>query len=217
MSPAAFRLGFWSCLASFVAIVGYGGAQIAQVLGLVGYPLADVMIYGFSLCIAPPYLLSLVALQETISADRRMWMRAALLFGAIYVTYVALMYSVQLVTVIPRAPKAPDQGVLGVSPQSLFWVIDGLGYLSMGAASLFAGVALRGAGQGEWAQRLLLANGLITPVIGFVYVYPHFSNGLLMLGAPWLITAPGSMLALALYFRSLAWNGRGESASSRCC
>ena len=202
MNPAAARLGFWSSLAALTATLGYGVVQLAQVLGLVGYPAADMLIYGFSICIAPPFLLALVALHESLEPERRMWTRAALLFGAIYVTYVALMYAVQLTTVIPRAPRSPDQGVLGVTPQSLFWVIDGLGYVSMGVASLFAGLALAPRGPGVWARRLLLANGLITPVIAFVYLYPHFSTGLLLLGSPWLITAPGSMAALAVYFRS---------------
>ena len=202
MSPAARRLGFRSSLAAFMATLGYGTVQIVQVLGLIGYPAADVLIYSFSICIAPPFLLALVALHESLPPERRMWTRAALMFGAIYVTYVALMYAVQLSTVIPRSPRSPDQGLLGVTPQSLFWVIDGLGYVSMGVASLFAGMALSASGPGLWARRLLLANGLITPVIAFVYLYPHFSTALLLLGSPWLITAPGSMAALAVYFRS---------------
>lgn len=202
MSRAAARLGFWSSMAALVATLGYGVIQIAQVLGMVGYPAADMLIYGFSICIAPPFLLALVALHESLAPERRMWSRAALMFGAIYVTYVALMYAVQLTTVIPRAPRSPDLGVLGVTPQSLFWVIDGLGYVAMGIASLFGGLALDARGAGAWARRLLLANGLLTPVIAFVYLYPHFSTGLLFLGAPWMITAPGSMAALAVYFRS---------------
>lgn len=213
MSSAASRLGFWSSLAALAAILGYGVAQIAQVLGLVAYPAADVMIYGFSLCIAPPFLLAMAALHDGAAPERRIWTSAAQLFAAIYVTYVALMYAVQLFGVIPRAPRTPDQGVLGVTPQSLFWIVDGLGYVAMGVAALFAGLSLDRAGPGAWARRLLLAHGLITPVIAFVYVWPHFSTGLLMLGSPWLITAPGSMLALAGYFRRTG-QGRDQVRTS---
>jgi hypothetical protein len=186
-----------------VAILSYGVAQIGQVLGLIGPPAADALIYAASLGIAPPFLMAMVALHETIVPERRMWSGAALLFAAIYVTYVALTYAVQLSAVLPTTMSAPAQEVLGVRPQSLFWVVDGLGYISMGIATLLAGLAVTAAAPGLWARRLLLANGLVTPLIAVVYFYPRFSVGLLMLGSPWLVTAGGSMLALAVYFRSL--------------
>jgi hypothetical protein len=47
----------------------------------------------------------------------------------------------------------------------------------------------------------LLANALMTPVIATIYFYPTFSITLLLFGLPWAITAPGSMLLLALFFR----------------
>jgi len=40
-------------------------------------------------------------------------------------------------------------------------------------------------------------------VVAFVYLYPQFSNGLLMLASPWSVTACGSLLLLAAYFRRL--------------
>ncbi|WP_295711429.1 hypothetical protein [Mucilaginibacter sp.] len=46
----------------------------------------------------------------------------------------------------------------------------------------------------------LIANALMIPFIGFAYFYPHFSTWVLLLGAPWLITAPGSILLLANFF-----------------
>ena len=46
-----------------------------------------------------------------------------------------------------------------------------------------------------------LANGLFTPVIAFVYFYPQFSYGLLLLALPWVITVPGSIFLLALSFK----------------
>jgi hypothetical protein len=38
-------------------------------------------------------------------------------------------------------------------------------------------------------------------MIALVYFYPRFSIPLLFLGTPWLVTAPGSFLLLALMFR----------------
>lgn len=42
----------------------------------------------------------------------------------------------------------------------------------------------------------------MTPIIAVVYFYRTFSTALLMLGSPWIVTAAGSMLCLALYFKS---------------
>jgi len=90
-----------------------------------------------------------------------------LLFGVIYVTYVVLMYTVQLSVVIPKSMHSPSNDVLGVAPQTLFWDIDALGYISMGISTLFAALALPRTGNGIWARRFLLSNAVITPVIAF--------------------------------------------------
>jgi hypothetical protein len=39
------------------------------------------------------------------------------------------------------------------------------------------------------------------PLIGIVYFYPKFSTGLLLLALPWVITANGSTLLLAVLFK----------------
>src|SRR5262249_22506512 len=46
-----------------------------------------------------------------------------------------------------------------------------------------------------------LANGLFTAVIAFVYWYPVFSTKLLLLASPWVVTGPGSIWLLAIYFK----------------
>ena len=48
-----------------------------------------------------------------------------------------------------------------------------------------------------------IANGLVIPLISVVYFYPYFSDSILLLGLPWAITAPGSMLVLAIWFTRL--------------
>ncbi len=73
-----------------------------------------------------------------------------------------------------------------------------MGYIAMGLATLFAAGAF--APSQKWARRFFLANGFFTAVITFVYFYPQFSTRILLLGAPWIITAPGAILALALCF-----------------
>jgi hypothetical protein len=204
MNETSPKLGFCASIAAFVAAVAYGAAQIAQILNIAGYPLADILIYGASLCISVPFLIAILALHDIVEPRKRLWTSGALLFGLMYTTYVVLMYAVQLSVVIPRSMarsiESPSDSILSVAPQTLFWTIDGLGYISMGISTLFAALSLPRAGPGVWARRFMLANAAITPVIAFVYFYPHFSLGILLLGSPWLVTAPGSLLALASYF-----------------
>jgi hypothetical protein len=203
MNEASPKLGFYASVVAFFAAVAYGIAQIAQILGIASYPLADILIYGASLCISVPFLIAMLSLHDTVETRQRLWACGALLFGVMYVTYVALMYTVQLSVVIPKSMESPSNSVLGVAPQTLFWTIDGLGYVSMGVSTLFAALSLPQTGPGMWARRFMFANAMITPIIAFIYFYPHFSLGVLLLGTPWLVTAPGSLLALASYFRTI--------------
>ncbi len=89
---------------------------------------------------------------------------------------------------------------LDQTPHSLFWNFDALGYIFMGLTTLFAVPVFAKTGTELWVRRAFLANGLVTPLIAFVYFYPTFSERLLMIGFPWAVTAPGSMLLLALLF-----------------
>lgn len=202
MRKTAAKIGYYASLASFLAAAGYSLAQIAQVLGAISYPLADILIFGTSLCIAVPFPIVVLALHDVVDEHRRLWARGALLFSVMYATYAALVYTVQLGTVIPGSPDVPAAGVLAVSPQSMFWDIDALAYIAMGISTTFMALSLPQAGRGAWARALLLANGFMTPVIVFIYFYPHFSTAILLVGSPWIITAPGSLLALAIFFRS---------------
>jgi hypothetical protein len=203
MNAVTPKLGFYTSIISLIAAVSYGVVQILQVLGILNYPLADILIYGTSLCISVPFLIAILALHDTIGSRQRLWTSGALAFAVMYVTYVALMYTVQLSVVIPKSMGSPSTDLLGVAPQTLFWDIDALGYIAMGISTLFAAFAFPRVGPGIWARTFLLSNGIITPVIAFIYFYPHFSIGVLLLGLPWLVTAPGSLLALACYFHGL--------------
>lgn len=127
MNEVSPKLGFYASVVAFFAAVAYGVAQIAQILSAVSYPLADILIYGASICISVPFLVAMLSLHDTMESRQRVWTSGALLFGVMYVTYVALMYTVQLSVVIPKSMESPSSSILGVAPQTLFWTIDGLG------------------------------------------------------------------------------------------
>jgi hypothetical protein len=198
LNETVYKTGFWFALVAFVAAVGFDLAQVLQIIGALGTPWDEIFIYGFSLFIAAPFLLAMVALHSVTPEQKRFWSLAAVLFTVMYATYVSLNYVVQLTAVIPYA--APDPAIVQ-TPHSLFWTADALGYITLGLATLFAVPLFAKQGVQKWVRWFFLANGLVTPLISFVYFFPDFSVGLLLLGVPWIVTATGSMLVLALFFR----------------
>ena len=197
------KVGFWFALAAFVASIGYDVVQILQIIGSVKYPLDAILIYGFSLGIPVPFVIAMVALHYSAPNDRKIWTHIALLFAVIYTTYVTLNYVVQLATVIPASLSGTldEIRILDQTPHSLFWDVDALGYIFLALSTLFASFLFSNRGFERWVKWFFLANFLVTPLIGFVYFYPNFSYTLLLLATPWVITASGSMLVLALYFK----------------
>jgi hypothetical protein len=66
MNEASRKLGLCASVIAFMAAVAYGVAQTIQVLNIVSYPLADILIYGTSLCISVPFLITILALHDTV-------------------------------------------------------------------------------------------------------------------------------------------------------
>ena len=193
-----YKIGFWSAGVAFVAALGFSVVQILQVIGILTNPWDAILIYAFSLFIATPFMLSMLALHYVTPEDKRFWSHAAVLFSSMYAIYVTLNYVVQLTAVIPYAAPEP---VLIQTPHSLFWTVDALGYIALGLATLFAVPLFAKKGLQKWIRWFFLANFLVTPLISFVYFYPVFSTTLLLLGFPWIVTVLGSIAALALFFR----------------
>ena len=203
MARTISEVGYWSGLAAFASAAAYAVVQILQVVGLLRFPLDEILIYGTSLCIVAPLVLEIIALHHLTSQDKRYWTHAALIFTTIYAVFVTANYVVQLATVIPAKVGGGAQAirVLEQSPHSLFWDYDAVGYISMGLATLLAAPALSNVGFERWVRLSLIANALVTPLISIVYFYPTYSTKLLFLGFPWAITAPLFMLMLAILLR----------------
>ena len=197
------EVGYWSGLAAFASASAYVVVQILQIIGVLRFPLDEILIYGTSLCIVVPFVLEILALHYLTSHDKRFWTHAALIFTTIYAVFVTANYVVQLATVIPAKQSGAAEAirVLEQTPHSLFWNYDAVGYLSMGLATLVAVPALSNVGFERWVRFSLIANALVTPLISIVYFYPTYSTKLLFLGFPWAITAPLFMLMLALMLR----------------
>ncbi len=204
MDSNIYKIGFWSGVSAFIFNALFVVAQVLQLLGVLSYPYDAILIYGFSLLIVIPFLLEMLALHYIVPGDKKFWSHAALIFTIIYTVFVTANYVVQLTTVIPASlrGKASDIQLLVQTPHSLFWDFDAIGYICMGLASVFVLPIFKKHGSDRWVRIAFLANALVTPLIGFVYFYPEFSERILLLAIPWTITAPLMMLMLALWFKN---------------
>ena len=203
MNTTVLKLGYRSGLVAFIATMAFFIAQLLQLAGTLTYPMDEILIYGFSLCITIPFLLEFLALYYATPAEKKIWSHAALLFSTIYVVFVTANYVVQLATVIPATlrDEAAEIKILVQTPHSLFWNFDAIGYIFMGLAALVAIPVFKNKGIQKWVKYIFIAHALTTPLIAWVYFYPEFSEDLLLIGLPWGITAPAAMLILALWFR----------------
>lgn len=208
MDKAIYKTGFWAGLIAFCATVAFVVVQLLQLIRLLSFPFDEILIYSTSLCIVIPYLLAMLALHYTTPQEKKFWSHAALLAAVLYAVFVTANYAVQLATVIPMKINgtAGEIRILEQTPHSLFWDFDALGYIFMGLATLVASPAFEKHGFQKWVRISFLANALITPLISIVYFYPGFSENLLLLGLPWGITAPLSMILLAIMFKKKLQN-----------
>lgn len=207
MDGIIYKIGFWSGLTAFASTVAFDVVQVLQLLRVFTYPWDEILIYGFSFGIAIPFLVEMLALHHIVSNEKKFWSHAALIFTIMYVVFVTANYVVQLATVIPMtlAGNADKIKILVQTPHSLFWDFDAIGYIFMGFATLSAAPLFEKEGLQKWARYFFLLHGLVTtPLIAFVYFYPHFSETLLLFGLPWGVTAPVCMLLLAIVLKKEA-------------
>jgi hypothetical protein len=198
------RIGFRAGLAACAATIAYDVAQVLQVLGVLHYPLDEILIFGASLCIVVPFVLEMLALHYSTPIERRFWTHAGLIFTTMYAVFATANYVIQLTTVIPAKLRgmADTVRVLEQTPHSLLWNFDAIAYMAMGLTALLIIPALRRSGFERWVRLACMAHVVATVLAGIVYFYPTYSNRLLMLGFPWGITAPCFMLLVGIRLRA---------------
>jgi DMSO/TMAO reductase YedYZ heme-binding membrane subunit len=59
------RIGFWAGSAACSATVAYLVVQIAQVVGVLHFPVDEILIFGTSLAIVVPFVFVMLALHYT--------------------------------------------------------------------------------------------------------------------------------------------------------
>jgi hypothetical protein len=197
------RIGFWAGLAAFTATVAYDIVQILQVVGVLRFPLDEILIFGTSLCIVVPFVLETLALHYSTPVDKRFWTHAAVIFTTMYAVFATANYVVQLTTVIPAKLRGAADTVrfLEQTPHSLLWDFDAIAYIMMGLTTLMVIPSLRNTGVERLVRIACTANVVATILAGVVYFYPTYSYKLLLLGFPWGFTAPLFMLLLGIALR----------------
>jgi hypothetical protein len=198
------RIGFRAGVGAAAATVAYDVVQLLQVVGVLHFPLDEILIFATSLGIVVPFVLEMVALHHTRSGDERFWTHAALVFTTMYAVFGSANYVVQLTTVIPAKLRGAAESVrvLEQTPHSLLWDFDAMAYIAMGLTALLIIPALRRRGAEHRARIACGAHVAATVLSGVVYFYPTFSQRLLFLGFPWGITAPLFMLLVAFALRA---------------
>lgn len=203
MQNNIYTYGYRFGLIAFISNALFVVVQMLQLFRILKYPFDEIFIYGFSLCIVVPFVLEMLALHYITPDNKKFWSHGALVFTVIYAVFVTANYVVQLSTVIPATIRgnSGQVGLLIQTPHSLFWDFDAIGYISVGIATLLAVPVFEKQGFQKTVRLTLLANFLVTPLIGFVYFYPDFSEKILLIALPWVITAPLAMLMLAILFK----------------
>lgn len=202
--PTPGRIGFWAGVAAFTATVAYDVVQILQLVGVLHFPLDEILIFGASLCIVVPFVLEMLALHYSRPSEDRFWTHAGLIFTTMYAVFGTANYIIQLTTVIPAKLRGAAETVrlLEQTPHSLLWDFDAIAYLAMGLTTLLIIPALRNSGVERWVRVACMAHVVATVLAGIVYFYPTYSDRLLLLGFPWGLTAPLVMLLLAVALRA---------------
>jgi heme/copper-type cytochrome/quinol oxidase subunit 4 len=169
------KIGYWSGIAAFTAVLAYDVVQILQVVGILKFPVDEMLIYGTSLCIVIPFMVEMLAFHHVTAKDKQFWTHASLIFTIIYAVFVVANYVVQLATVIPSKLNNVSEAihVLDQTPHSMFWDYDAIGYISMGIATVFAIPALRKIGFERWVRISFIVHALVTPLITIVFFFQH--------------------------------------------
>jgi hypothetical protein len=206
---AVGRIGFLAGLAACTATVSYDIVQILQVVGVLHFPIDEILIFGTSLCIVVPFVFEILAFHYSSPADKRFWTHAALIFTTMYAVFGTANYVIQLTTVIPAKLRGAADTVrlLEQTPHSLFWDFDAVAYIAMGLATLVSIAALSNTGVERRVRMAAMANVVATVLAGIVYFHSTYSYKLLLLGFPWGFTAPLFMVLLGIALRTRDQNG----------
>ncbi|GAB6056363.1 hypothetical protein JCM15415_16790 [Methanobacterium movens] len=201
-SKIVSKIGFGAGLSTFIFGMIYIMALLATLAGLLKPPW-DMAYQVFpSILLAPSFLVLMIAINNYVPDERKIWSNIGVAFAIIYATIVSIVYFTVLSLVLPNMLQGTisSLGILQWAPNSFLQNVDGIGYGFMSLATLFSAYAFAGNGIEKWARRFMIAHGIIiVGVIGSVFMPIFFSIATL-----WIITFPLFSITLVLLFREAA-------------
>lgn len=202
-SNAALRLGYWSASLTALFSALFTIAAVLTESRLLSPPWDVVLTIAPSLILAPCVLVMLVCINATIPEERRIWSQVGVAFGCVYVPMCVAAYIVELFVVEPRVLRgagAETALLTLVRTDTVFNAIDGMGYVFMCLATLFAALAFERTGPDRWIRWWLQANGCLAVPIFLTY---FVNRSFLWVAALWSVTMIASAVLLIAYFRRM--------------
>lgn len=141
------RFSYWSAIGAAVAAIGYGVAQVLQLLGVLPDPIDRIAIFAPSLALAPCFVATLAAAHAAAPEGYRTLRLTALAFGTLYAAFVSSVYVNQLGVVIPREIAGASDGYARLACcgfREPMTAIDLLGYTYMSVALILLVPGARG-------------------------------------------------------------------------
>ena len=197
MNTSVNKIGFWSALITAIFAIIYSVAQIAVIAAPPTPPWDFILLFAPSLFLAWSFIVMMLSIHYYAPEDRKIFSHIGLIFGVLYAALVSIVYFVELSVTVPmifRGEMVPAW--LSFNSPSMLISIDGLGYVFMAIATLFAGQVFAGLKQQRLIRWSFLANGLLSIVIFSAVYIPSVT----MVGALWIITMPLSAIAAIRLF-----------------
>lgn len=198
------KLAFWAAFFAAVFSVMYSIFQILSALGVLAGYVSQILIFGTSILIAPSFVAMMACVHQAAPDSKKVWSQIGVLFSVLYAVFVMMTYMTELFVVIPHSMRgeADKVALLAFNPESIMYVIDGLGYTFMCLATLFTVPIYIDTGIEKWIKRMSIINGILG--IPIFIVYTHFQPVLLFFVALWMVTVPGICILLAVRFGGAA-------------
>jgi len=130
---------------------------------------ADYLWLVPTVLLAPIFVVLMACIHSYATDDRKLFSQIALSFAVIYAAVISVDYFAQFTVVIPSLSSGESAGLsvfTQYDPHGLFVALEGLGYLMMSAAFLFAAAVFSGGGL-ERAVRWLFVTSFILAIGAF--------------------------------------------------
>lgn len=205
---AVVQVGFWSAVTTAISCILFSIAAVMTETGALAAPWDVVLPIAPSLVLAPAFLIMMVCVNATVTGEKKIWSQLAVALATVYVPLCSAAYIVEMFVVEPRIMhgRAGEVALLTLTRgDTVFNAVDGIGYVFMGLATLFAAPAFAGDRLRRSIRRLLLASGIVSLPIFLTY---FVDRSFIYIAALWSVTISGSAILLAVFFRR---SGRAAS------